>query len=137
MAISTGTFVSWNSSGGTARGKVTSIVKSGSVPGIDVKITGTEAEPAAKIEVYRPSGDGWRPSGTYVGHKVSSLKEIEPLKAPKKVQAASLLAAQAVQIQSELICLQLACATTTEERSGTPPSPTLGGLDERLARNDR
>ena len=44
-----GARVSWNSSGGTARGIVREIIRDGKVPNIPVKITGTEEEPAARI----------------------------------------------------------------------------------------
>ena len=43
--------VSWNSSGGTARGIIRQVVREGKVSGIPVKITGTKEEPAARIEI--------------------------------------------------------------------------------------
>lgn len=89
MAIKTGLFVSWKASGGTARGKVTAVITDGVVPNIPVTITGTKDAPAARIQIYRPSGDGWLSQETFVGHKVDSLTEIEPLKAPSKEVKAS------------------------------------------------
>jgi hypothetical protein len=67
-----GTRVSWNSSGGTARGIVRQIVRSGTVPNIPVKITGTEEEPAARIEIVDDEG---KPTGQMVGHKLSTLRK--------------------------------------------------------------
>ena len=67
-----GSKVSWNSSGGTARGIVREIVRDGKVSGIPVKITGTKEEPAARIEITDDEG---KPTGTMVGHKVSTLKK--------------------------------------------------------------
>jgi len=81
-SIKRGDSVSWSSSGGTARGKVTKIITSGSenVPGSSFKITGTPEDPGALIKVYRPDADGkYKPTDTIVGHKVSSLNKIADL----------------------------------------------------------
>jgi len=80
--IKRGDSVSWNSSGGTARGKVTRIITSGEadIPGSSFKITGTKEDPGALIRVYRPSDSGkYRPTDTIVGHKVKTLTKIDPL----------------------------------------------------------
>jgi len=80
-ALTTGDFVSWNSSGGRARGKIERIVRDGeiNVPNSDFTITGTEDDPAALIVVYREVSDGWRATNTRVGHKFSTLTLIEDL----------------------------------------------------------
>ena len=80
--VKRGDSVSWNSSGGTARGKVTRIITSGSadIPGSSFKITGTPDDPGALIRVYRPSDSGkYKPTDTIVGHKVSTLTKIDAL----------------------------------------------------------
>lgn len=86
-----GDFVRWNSSGGPAQGKITRVLKNGSlkVPGTDFEIEATEENPAALIRIYRPSGDGWEATPTQVGHKFSTLKKIDPLPAPTKEAALS------------------------------------------------
>jgi len=71
-AVSVGDRVSWNSSGGTARGIVRQIVREGTVPNIPVKITGSKDEPAARIEVVDDEG---KPTGQMVGHKISTLRK--------------------------------------------------------------
>lgn len=70
-SVRVGQMVSWNSSGGTARGKVVRVVRNGSinVPNSDFTITGTPDSPAALIRIYR---DG-KPTDTLVGHKVETL----------------------------------------------------------------
>lgn len=81
-SVKRGDSVSWNSSGGTARGKVTKVITNGSeqVPGSSLNITGTPDDPAALIRVYRPNNDGdYKPTDTIVGHKVSTLKKIPAL----------------------------------------------------------
>jgi HK97 family phage prohead protease len=76
-----GDFVSWNSSGGRARGRILDIVSDGviNVPDTDFEITGTATDPAALIMVYEQVEGGWRESGTRVGHKFSTLTSIEAL----------------------------------------------------------
>ena len=81
-AVKRGDSVSWSSSGGTARGKVTRIITSGEadIPGSSFKITGTKEDPGALIRVYRPDNSGkYKPTDTIVGHKVSTLTKIEAL----------------------------------------------------------
>jgi hypothetical protein len=81
-SVKRGDSVSWNSSGGTARGKITRIITSGEVdiPGSSFKITGTKDDPGALIRVYRPDNNGkYKPTDTIVGHKVSTLTKIEAL----------------------------------------------------------
>lgn len=81
-----GDFVSWDSSGGRARGRVTETVEDGTinVPNSSVSINGTFSDPAALIALYRPDGDGWSFSGQYVGHKFSTLTRINPLPEPSE-----------------------------------------------------
>ena len=71
-SVRVGQMVSWNSSGGTAKGKVKRVITSGSykVPGTEVTVTGTSEEPAAVITLYR---DG-KPTDTVVAHKVKTLR---------------------------------------------------------------
>jgi HK97 family phage major capsid protein/HK97 family phage prohead protease len=76
--LKVGDFVSWNSSGGRARGKIIKIERDGTinVPDSDFVITGTSDDPAALIQVYR-SGE---PTDTEVGHKFSTLTKINPIR---------------------------------------------------------
>jgi len=90
-----GSFVSWDSSGGRARGKIQSVHSEGSikVPGTDYKINAEEDDPAVLIRVWRKGSDGWAETETVVGHKMSTLTPIDPLskksfKPPKGVQEA-------------------------------------------------
>ena len=80
-SVKRGDSVSWNSSGGTARGKVIKVITNGEeqVPGSSFKITGTPDDPGALIRVYQKDGDGYKPTDTIVGHKVKTLTKIDPL----------------------------------------------------------
>lgn len=71
-AISVGSMVSWNSSGGRAEGKVVRIIRNGTynVPGTRVSVTGTPEDPAAVIRLYR---DG-EPTDITVAHKLKTLR---------------------------------------------------------------
>jgi len=68
-----GDMVSWNSSGGTATGKIVRIIRNGkyNVPNSDFTVTGTPEDPAAVIRIYR---DG-KPTDTLVGHKLGTLRK--------------------------------------------------------------
>jgi HK97 family phage portal protein len=88
-AISEGDFVSWNSAGGRARGRVDHVMDYGTldVPGTDFKIDASEEDPAALITVYEKVTGGWRETDTQVGHKVATLTRIEPLESPADERA--------------------------------------------------
>lgn len=77
--LSVGDFVSWDSSGGEAYGKVERIERDGSidVPDSDFTINGDADDPAALIEVYREGEDGYEASGRMVGHRFSTLTKAE------------------------------------------------------------
>jgi len=84
-----GNFVSWNSSGGTARGKVVRIQNSGSVnvPDSDFSINGSEEDPALLIQIWKETSDGWAATETVVGHRSSTVSIIAAL--DKSVDTAS------------------------------------------------
>lgn len=75
--LKTGDFVSWNSSGGKARGKIVRIVRDGkiNVPDSSFTINGTEDDPAVLIQLYRAGKE----SDVQVGHKMSTLTQIESM----------------------------------------------------------
>ena len=77
-ALKTGDFVSWSSSGGTARGRISRIVRDGKidVPDSSFTITGTPDDPAALITLYR-NGEA---TDRKVGHKFSTLTKIAPIR---------------------------------------------------------
>jgi HK97 family phage prohead protease len=76
-----GDFVAWDSSGGTARGRIERILQEGTldIPGTDFTIEATEDDPAVLIRVYEEYRDGYRPTDTQVGHKMSELRSIDAL----------------------------------------------------------
>jgi HK97 family phage prohead protease len=79
-----GDFVEWDSSGGTARGRIEHVMREGvlGIPNSDFSITAEEGDPAILIRVYRELRDGWVETETLVGHKASELRAIDPLPSP-------------------------------------------------------
>lgn len=76
-ALRVGNFVSWNSSGGRARGRITRISRDGKleVPNSSFSVTGTEDDPAALIRLFRNN----EATDTIVGHKFSTLSKIDDI----------------------------------------------------------
>ena len=72
--LSVGDMVSWDNSGGRAEGKISRIVRDGSidVPDSDFTIEGTEDNPAALITLYRDD----EPTDRKVGHRFSALTKL-------------------------------------------------------------
>lgn len=81
-ALSVGDFVSWDSSGGRARGRIEKIERDGeiNVSDSDFTITGTEDDPAALIRLYRMGEDDYEATDIMVGHKFSTLRKIDDLR---------------------------------------------------------
>jgi HK97 family phage portal protein len=82
--VAEGDFVSWDSSGGRARGRVDHVMDYGTldIPGTEFKIEASKEDPAALITVYEEVAGGWRATETQVGHKVATLTKIDPLPEP-------------------------------------------------------
>jgi HK97 family phage prohead protease len=79
-----GDFVEWDSSGGTARGRIEHVMREGvlGIPDSDFSIEAEEGDPAILIRIYRELRDGYVATETLVGHKSSELRSIPPLKEP-------------------------------------------------------
>jgi hypothetical protein len=86
--VAEGDFVSWDSSGGRARGRVGHVMDYGTldIPGTDFTIDATEKDPAALITVHEEVSGGWRATATQVGRKVATLTKIDPLPEPPPVE---------------------------------------------------
>ena len=96
-----GSFVSWDSSGGTARGRIEHVMREGvlGIPGTDFSITAEDNDPAVLIRIYEEVRDGWQATETLVGHKASTLTLIDALPEPSPEEATrkiSLRLAQAI-----------------------------------------
>ncbi len=80
--LKVGDFVRWDSSGGTARGKIDRIERDGTidVPDSEFTINGDADDPAALITVYREEDGEYEPTDTKVGHRFSTLTKIPALR---------------------------------------------------------
>jgi HK97 family phage major capsid protein/HK97 family phage prohead protease len=80
--LSEGDFVQWDSSGGTARGRIEHVMREGTlgVPDTEFSIDATPEDPAALIRIYREGDEGWEPTEVLVGHKFSTLTKISALR---------------------------------------------------------
>jgi HK97 family phage portal protein len=87
-SVAEGDFVSWDSSGGRARGRIDHVMDYGTldIPGTDFKIDATKEDPAALITLYQEVSGGWQATATQVGHKVATLTKIDPLPEPPPVE---------------------------------------------------
>ena len=88
-ALKTGDFVSWNSSGGRAEGRIDRVERDGTidVPDSSFTITGTEDDPAALITLYRDK----EATDRKVGHKFSTLTKIAPIRAEEPEEKRSVV----------------------------------------------
>ena len=90
--LDVGDFVSWNSSGGTARGQIERIVRDGQidVPNSSFVVNGTPDDPAALIVVWREGDDGWNATDVKVGHRFTSLTKINSLRSYTELRQVNL-----------------------------------------------
>lgn len=82
--IGEGTFVSWNTSNGRARGKVEKVITKGTATSSDgYAIEATPNQPAFSIRIFKEQGNGWVPTDTVVVHRNDYLTVISSLPTPR------------------------------------------------------
>ncbi|NDD83891.1 HK97 family phage prohead protease [bacterium] len=122
----------WNSSGGTAKGKIKRIVKNGDT-GIQ-GITGTTEDPAAVIAVWRKMGERYEESDVEVAHKFSTLRKIESLMKQDKIYTL-MSKIKAVSQDSSTITIRGMASTSDIDRTGDIIEPSAwqkGGMQNYL-----
>jgi len=84
--LEVGDFVSWRASGGRARGKITKIRLEGELtaPESDFTISGTPDDPAALIQIYEQTEDGWVETPVLVVHRFTTLTKIDELRSEQR-----------------------------------------------------
>jgi HK97 family phage prohead protease len=84
--LKVGDFVSWRSSGGRARGRITRINRDGDLtaPESDFTVTGTPDDPAALIRIYEQTAEGWRETPVIVVHRFTTLTKIDELRSESR-----------------------------------------------------
>ena len=82
--IGEGSFVSWNSSSGRARGKVEKVVTKGQAKSSEGYVLETTPDqPAFAIRIYKEQGNGWVPTDVVSVHRSDILTVITALPAPR------------------------------------------------------
>jgi len=82
--IGEGSFVSWDSSGGRARGKVEKVITKGPASSDGgFTLEATPDYPVFQIRVYEAKGNGWIPTDVVVVHRNDLLTIITPLPSPR------------------------------------------------------
>lgn len=76
-----GAFVRWQSSGGIAQGQIEHVMTEGTlgVPDSSFSIEAQPDNPALLIRIWNETAEGWQPTETLVGHKASTVRQIERL----------------------------------------------------------
>lgn len=114
--ITAGTFVSWNSAGGTAQGKVESVITSGQAQSSDgYTMDGSTERPVFKIRLFKDSADGFVPTDTTVLHAEDALTKIAALRV---LDSALIQARKSAMATAERITMQAEVrAITTDDGS--------------------
>jgi HK97 family phage prohead protease len=82
--IGEGSFVSWNTSNGRARGKVEKVITKGTATSSDgFVIEATPDQPAFSVRIYKQQGNGWVPTDTVVVHRNDYLTITGALPTPR------------------------------------------------------
>jgi hypothetical protein len=82
--IGEGSFVSWNTSNGRARGKVEKVITKGQATSSDgYVLEATSDAPVFKIRIYKEQGNGYIPTDTVVVHRNDYLTITSALPAPR------------------------------------------------------
>jgi len=82
--IGEGSFVSWNTSNGRAKGKVEKVVTKGQAKSSEgYALETTPDQPAFSIRIYKEQGNGWIPTDVTVVHRPDILTVITALPAPR------------------------------------------------------
>jgi len=82
--IGEGSFVSWDSSGGRARGKVVKVVTKGAASSSEgYTLEATKDSPVFQVQIYAAKGNGYIPTDTTVVHRADTLTIITPLPSPR------------------------------------------------------
>jgi HK97 family phage prohead protease len=82
--IGEGSFVSWNTSNGRAKGKVEKVVTKGQAKSSEgYTLETTPDQPAFSIRIYKEQGNGWIPTDVTVVHRPDILTVITALPSPR------------------------------------------------------
>ena len=103
--IGEGSFVSWNTSNGRAKGKVEKVVTKGQAKSSEgYTIETTPDQPAFSIRIYKEQGNGWIPTDVTVVHRPDILTVITALPSPRS-EDSSMIEARKAMLGAERITM--------------------------------
>jgi HK97 family phage prohead protease len=104
--IGEGSFVSWNTSNGRAKGKVEKVATKGQAKSSEgYTIEATPDHPAFVIRIYKEQGNGWIPSDVTTVHRPDILTVINALPAPRSEELSMIEERKTAMAQAERITM--------------------------------
>ena len=116
--IGEGSFVSWNTSNGRAKGKVEKVATKGQAKSSEgYTIEGTSDNPAFIIRIYKEQGNGWVPTDVTVVHRPDILTVITALPAPRSEETSMIEARKAMATAERITMTAEVRAVATDDGS--------------------
>ena len=116
--IGEGSFVSWNTSNGRAKGKVEKVVTKGQATSSDgFVLETTPDQPAFMIRIYKEQGNGWIPSDVTVVHRPDILTVITALGAPRSAESEMIEERKAMETAERITMTAEVRAVATDDGS--------------------
>jgi HK97 family phage prohead protease len=104
--IGEGSFVSWNTSNGRAKGKVEKVATKGQAKSSEgYTIEATPDHPAFVIRIYKEQGNGWIPTDVTTVHRPDILTVITALPAPRSEELSMIEERKTEMAQAERITM--------------------------------
>jgi HK97 family phage prohead protease len=116
--IGEGSFVSWNTSNGRAKGKVEKVATKGQAKSSEgYTIEGTSDNPAFIIRIYKEQGNGWIPTDVTVVHRPDILTVIKALPSPRSEDSSMIEARKAMATAERITMTAEVRAVATDDGS--------------------
>jgi HK97 family phage prohead protease len=116
--IGEGSFVSWNTSNGRAKGKVEKVVTKGQAKSSEGYVLETTPDqPAFAIRIYKEQGNGWIPTDVVSVHRPDILTVITALPAPRSEEIDMIEARKAMATAERITMTAEVRAVATDDGS--------------------
>ena len=116
--IGEGSFVSWNTSNGRAKGKVEKVATKGQAKSSEgYTIEATPDHPAFVIRIYKEQGNGWVPTDVTTVHRPDILTVITALPAPRSEDSSMVEARKAMETAERITMTAEVRAVDTKDGS--------------------
>jgi hypothetical protein len=99
--VTSGTFVTYTHQPNVV-GRVDLVVTSGTLPGTTIELKGTTADPVARVTIWEPDGDGYKPTEVKTAVPVAQLVPRPPLPATKAANTAAALVLAAAEHEQQI-----------------------------------